>query len=108
MASPTSVASVRIFFIRASGLNGLPFSMPSDFNIPIMMRSRSCTGSSLIQWASASQQAKPRGAFACESPPPTETTLVAGGLAVGIEANLAPHRLLLLSVGSQQAQQPQI
>jgi hypothetical protein len=28
VALPTAAASVRIFFIRASGANGLPFSMP--------------------------------------------------------------------------------
>ena len=33
-ALPTAAASVRIFFIRSSGLNGLPFTMPMAANCP--------------------------------------------------------------------------
>ena len=34
-ALPMAAASVRIFFIRASGLNGLPFSMPMAAIMPL-------------------------------------------------------------------------
>jgi hypothetical protein len=55
IASPTNAASVRIFFWCSSGGKGLPFSIPKDRSMAIMMRSRSCTGSSLIQRESCSQ-----------------------------------------------------
>ena len=34
VALPTARASVRIFFIRASGLKGFPFTMPTAANLP--------------------------------------------------------------------------
>jgi hypothetical protein len=39
IASPTSVASVRSFVCRTSGSNSLPFSMPSERSIAIIVRS---------------------------------------------------------------------
>ena len=37
-AFPTAAASVRIFFIRSSGLNSLPFTMPMAANCPASSR----------------------------------------------------------------------
>ena len=46
VASPTAAASVRIFFIRASGANGLPFWMPMDAQKPSVVGSTESVGSS--------------------------------------------------------------
>jgi len=46
VALPTATASVRIFFMRASGANGLPFSMPMDAKRPSVSGSTASAGSS--------------------------------------------------------------
>ena len=45
VAFPIAAASVRIFFIRASGLNGLPFTMPMAASDPMISGSSAPTGS---------------------------------------------------------------
>jgi hypothetical protein len=45
VASPTAAASVRIFFMRASGAKGFPFSMPIEAKNPSVTGSSDSTGS---------------------------------------------------------------
>ena len=61
IASPARTASSRTFFCPGVGSNGLPFSMPIDFNMPMNKRSRSATGSlSIASWTRC-QYSSPRG-----------------------------------------------
>jgi len=45
ISSPNCAASVRIFFWRSSGLNGLPFPIPSGASMPNITLSRGSIGS---------------------------------------------------------------
>src|SRR5271168_3495924 len=45
-ACASLIARFNAAFVAASGLNSFPFSIPSERNIPIIAKSRGCTGSS--------------------------------------------------------------
>jgi hypothetical protein len=57
VASPTCAAWARIFFMRASGAKGLPFSMPIEAKKPSRMGSSDSAGSSCTAWLRSSQNA---------------------------------------------------
>ncbi len=55
VTAPMFAASVRIFFIRSSGLKGWPLTMPIEANRPSVVGSEPSGGSSWMTWFSRPQ-----------------------------------------------------
>ncbi len=81
MACPTAAASVRIFFIRASGANGVPFSMPIEASSPSVSGSIASAGSSWMTSFTSSKNEASIAWIVLKAFPDTLTKFVAGGFA---------------------------
>src|SRR5210317_957598 len=97
VALPTAAPSVRIFFILASGLNGLPLLMPIALNSPRISGSKAEDGSSWITAFTSWKKLKSLAWMVLNDLPDQLTNWVGGGFSASARAYIFKCFFILLT-----------